>query len=263
MTTVFRTPVPFGFKFSADTAKLIKKRDDLAARLNAYRAKNADCQQINRTPYNHQNPRYVVPAIATAERELKDQEVRAVAGGKPLPDKEAHMAAVEARVAEYRQMVPALQEAVEKATQHVERAILTEMPALASQAMKETDKAQKEYVTAMEKARAARDSVSASVSRFLWAVSGSAINTPMGRGWDGSLEDDVAVWDSNGDGRITYKCAQDLGLVTTYSGDLVELREFVAENETEEPTTPFRSPSRRLSTATYSANGDGGFTSRW
>ncbi|MBT2400475.1 hypothetical protein [Streptomyces sp. ISL-100] len=258
MPRTFHTPVPSGFKFSAATQKLVKKRDDLYHQLSEYKARNADCQpRRSGSVYHHDNPSYVVPAVNAAKRELAELEVQAIAAGKPLPDKDAHMAPVMARVAEYERMTPALRGAYEKASEDVEKAIWKDMPSLASQAMKESDKAQKEYQEAIGKAEAARDKMSGSIDRFLWAVSGTAIKAPMGPGWGGDLEEDATVWEMDGNDRITYECAKALGLITTYSGDLVELREFIAEDDTEEVATPFHSGSRSLGGAAYSANIDG------
>ncbi|MFF3928526.1 hypothetical protein [Streptomyces hirsutus] len=256
MTNAFRTPVPSGFQFSTETKKLIKKRDELTKALAEYRSKNADCQSVNRTPYEHKNPTYVVPAIVTAERQLKDLEIQAIDAGKPLPDKEAHMAPVMARVAEYRRMVPALTGAAQAATEAVDNAIQKEMPSLAKQSMNEANKAQAEYRAALEKAEAARAKMSGSVDRFLWAVSEGVLNAPMGRGWDGSMEDDINAWETDGNDRITADCARTLGLVTTYSGDLVALPEFVADedNDSAGQTTPFHSDHVSLGGAAYSAN---------
>jgi hypothetical protein len=256
MTNAFRTPIPAGFKFSAETTKLIKKRDELTKALAEYRSKNADCRRVNRTPYQPHNPTYVVPAIVAAERQLKDLEIQAIDAGKPMPDKEAHMAPVMARVAEYRRMVPALTGAVQAANEAVDKAIQRDMPDLATQAFKEADKAQAEYRTALEKAEAARAKMSGSVDRFLWAVSEGVLNAPMGLGWDGQLEVDVNAWETDGNGRITADCARTLGLVTTYSGDLVALPEFVADcdEDSQEAATPFHSRHVSLGGAAYSAN---------
>ncbi|MFE9972636.1 hypothetical protein ACFYRD_18285 [Streptomyces hirsutus] len=256
MTTSFRTPVPAGFQFSAETKKLIKKRDELTKTLAEYRSKNADCQRVNRTPYQPHNPTYVVPAIVAAERQLKDLEIQAIDAGKPLPDKDEFLAPVKARVAEYQRMVPALTGAVQAATEAVDNSIQKDMPSLAKQSLNEANKAQVEYRDALEKTEAARAKMSGSVDRFLWSVSEGVLNAPMGRGWDGNMEDDVNAWETDGNGRITAECARTLGLVTTYSGDLVALPEFVADddNDSAESTTPFHSGRLNFSGAAWSAS---------
>lgn len=255
--SIFHNRVPDGFKYSPETVKALKKRDEVHKRLRDYTSKNADCRPHKRDVYNHTNPTYFVPALIAAERQLRELEIKAAEAGKPMPDREAYMAPVKARVAEYKQTAPALKGAAEKATEAAEKAIHKDMNQLAGQALKECDDAQAEYRDALDEAEAARLRMSASVGRFLWAVSGSTISQPSGVGWVTNLGADVDLWESTDNGTITHECAKSIGLIAPNGTDLIELSEFVAEDETQEVMTPIYSASYSLGSAAYSANGGG------
>lgn len=210
------------FELSDTLVELFRKRNEARERFRKYGAENADCRRRDtKSPHDHHAPpQWVVPALAAADRELRELEAKALAEGKPLPDRDGFMAPVRARVAEYERMVPALRKLWDQAEDALAAAVEEELPALAAQAVEGCNKAQKEYRAALGKAEAARARMRASTERFTWAVTAGSRHVPDGRGTISALGDDLDRWEATEDGRITERSAKALGLITPYANFL-------------------------------------------
>ncbi|MFE9446902.1 hypothetical protein [Streptomyces sp. NPDC006739] len=229
MTIIHRGFDLSAFQLSEETLELIQKRDALEERHRKYRMENGDCARQYVDDSNGRPSRdYYVPAMRKADKELREQEMQAVADGRPLPDRDDYLAEVRSRVKEYERVEPALARAVEQAESAVTDAIVNELPELARQGFEQSERALKQYRAAIAKAEAARAQLAGSVSRFLWATTGGELTWPKWRGFSGALGEEVNAWRTTSDGRLTFDSAKDLGLIDQYRGNRAEFGDFVA-----------------------------------
>ncbi|MFD8624609.1 hypothetical protein ACFV4E_12030 [Streptomyces hygroscopicus] len=220
------------FQLSDETLELIRKRDELEERHRKYRMENADCaRQYIDGSHGRVSRDYYVPALRKAEKELREQEMQAVADGRSLPDRDEYLAEVRSRVKEYERVEPALARAAEQAESAVSDAIVKELPELAHQGFEQSERALKQYRAAIAKAEAARAQLAGSVSRFLWATTAGELTRPKWRGFSGALGEEVNAWRTTSDGRLTFESAKDLGLIDPYRGNLAECDGFIAPPE--------------------------------
>ncbi|MBW8794697.1 MAG: hypothetical protein JF597_14155 [Streptomyces sp.] len=218
------------FQPSGKTLELIRKHDDLEERHRKYRMENADCaRQYIDDSHGPTSRDYYVPALRKADRELREQEMQAVADGRSLPDRDKYLAEVRFRVKEYERVEPALARAVEQAESAATDAIVKELPELARQGFEQSERALKRYRAAI--AKAARAQLAGSVSRFLWAATAGELTRPKWRGFSGALGEEVNARRTTSDGRLTFDSAKDLGLIDQYRGNRAEFGDFVAPPE--------------------------------
>ncbi|MFG2356538.1 hypothetical protein [Streptomyces sp. NPDC048521] len=220
------------FQLSGETLDLIRKRDELEERHRKYRTENADCaRQYIDDSHGRASRDYYVPALRRADKALREQEMQAVADGRPFPDRDEFLTDVRSRVKEYERVEPALALAVEQAESAVTQAIVKDLPELARQGFEQSERALKQYRAAIAKAEAARAQLAGSVSRFLWATTGGELTRPKWRGFSGALGEEVIAWRTTSDGRLTFDSAKDLGLIDQYRGNRAEFGDFVAPPE--------------------------------
>ncbi|MEV0692160.1 hypothetical protein [Streptomyces sp. NPDC050388] len=217
--SLFVKPMPAGYTFTAATKKLIAARDKALKSLQDYQLDHADYAAIP-TP---QGPR--IPAIVKAEAELIKLDRVAVANGKPLPDRDKHLAPYRAKAEEYKRTIAALRAVYDQAFRAAEDSIIEEMPSLARKALDECSQVHAEYVAAMEAAEDARARMSSATVRLVWAVSDSHEDRSAGTGWEGYS--DAEAFKLTADGRLTRKSAQALGLETYQNGSIVAHDELI------------------------------------
>ncbi|MFJ1976192.1 hypothetical protein [Streptomyces albogriseolus] len=217
--SVFITPMPAGYSFSAATKKAIAARDKALKSLQDYQLDNSDYATIA-TP---QGPR--VPAMVKAEAELRKMDKESVRNGKPLTPRDDYLAPHVAKVEEYKRTVAALRAAYAEAFKAAEDSIIEEMPTLARKALEECSKVHKEYLAAIEAAEDAKVRMSAATSRLVWAVSDGQMNRSAGTGW--ADFSDVDVFEVTEDGRLSRRSAQSLGLESYENGSAIAYADIV------------------------------------
>jgi DNA repair exonuclease SbcCD ATPase subunit len=146
---------PHDLPLSPKVKALRKAHEDAKARLDKYRQDNG--QYAPRKTLNALDQYvYHVPAIREAEKELREQEIAAAASGKTLPDRDAVLRPIEAKVNEYKRMVPALEVLVSKAHQEYVEGVKAELVPMGLKEAAKAAKARDEYEAAWKAMEAAR-----------------------------------------------------------------------------------------------------------
>ncbi|MFE6946149.1 hypothetical protein [Streptomyces chartreusis] len=223
---------PQDLPLSPKVKALRKAHEDAKAKLSAYRQENAAYATRNVTREFEAKTRYEVPALAQAERDLQEQEVAAVAAGKELPDRDAVLRPILAKVDEYKRTVPALTTLVEKAQQEYSEALKSELVTMGLKEAQKAAKARQEWESLYQAAMDARRTLERHAGLFAWCVtSGDYDVTPLE---GASAGNQVEHWELAEDGRLTTEAAIALGYegVSVIDG-LIVMPEPVVDEEAE------------------------------
>lgn len=248
-----------GYKLSKKTADAVKAMEEAESRLLKFKRENAEYAEssVRQLTYGGATTKIRKPrALVLAEAELNKRDEEAVAAGEPLPDRGEALARVNAKIEEYKRTVKALTRTVESAREAAGAAVLEELPALASQALKKSAKAKAEYEAAYEAMEAAKGSLETSVNGFISVVSKGAMSRAWIRGMNRDGDQYAGCLEFTDEGKLTYESAWNLHLVGAHSlqVDMIELGDLVDGEAPEEQTTPFHANHVSLGGAAYSAN---------
>ncbi|AZM79082.1 hypothetical protein D1J63_32135 [Streptomyces sp. KPB2] len=226
---IFTVAPPADLTLSARLRKLKKAFSDASAAFQKYQRENDIYRSRNVTPYNHHSPRFIVPALVSAEKALQDAETAAVQAGKPLPDKDEFLGPVKAAVAEYERMTPALRRAVTLAQREFSEALYAELATVGRSEMDKATKAHQDYVKALEAAEEAKARLGHAVDNFSWVVSAGAIGRSVWKGWgDGNHNE---AWEVLPNGLLSYAAAERLGFINY---DLVNVPGLIEDKPTKD-----------------------------
>lgn len=228
-----------GYKLSKKTADLVRKMEEAEARALAYRRENAEyAKRSHMQPTRGSAERvFTKPvALAKAERELAQLDREAVEKGEPLPDRDAFLAPVHAKIQEYARMEPALTKAAEDARLAAEAAVMAELPALASQALEKSRKARADYEAAYEAMEAAKAALKGSVDSFTNIVTRGQVSTAWIRGLNRNGDTYADCLEFTEDGKLTFAAAWNLHLIGPHrmNVEVIDLESFT-ELEGERP----------------------------
>ncbi|MGA5317494.1 hypothetical protein ACPCTK_25750 [Streptomyces pseudogriseolus] len=196
---------PKDLPLSTKVKGLLKAYDTAVENLNKYRQENARYAS-KRTLNALDQYVYQIPALREAEKELREQEIEAAANGRPLPDRSKVLRPIEAKVDEYKRMVPALEALVTRARNEYVEGVKAE---LVPMGLKEAQKAAKhrdEYEAAWQAMQAARASLERHAGLFTWCVSEGDMETVPRHGH--SQGDNLEYWELDENGRLTWEASQ-------------------------------------------------------
>lgn len=214
---------------SPKVQKLRKDAENVRMEFRKYVRENADCEAVNRAAPGYP-ANMTVPAIVKAEAELKTATKEALGAGKAVPDPDSILGPVKDRVAKYQATRKALEEMATEAESAYQKAVQADLPSIMKRLIKKADAAKADFIAAYEAAENARLRLERSVDLSVWTISGGIHSRPIGRGFEGP--GDVEWWETE-NGRLTYECAERLGLIRY---DLVSLEGFVSDAPEEEKT---------------------------
>lgn len=200
---------PNDLPLSPKVKALRKAYEDAKAKLSEYKQENAAYVARNVTREYEATTRYEIPALTKAEQELQEQEVAAVAAGKALPDRDSVLRPIQAKVDEYKRMVPALNALVEKAHREYSDALRDDLLAMGLKEAQKAAKAREEWERLYKAAMDARRALERHAGLFAWcATSGDYETTPLE---GASAGNNVEYWELSEDGRLTTEAAIALG----------------------------------------------------
>ncbi|MFE4581289.1 hypothetical protein [Streptomyces chartreusis] len=204
----FATEPPADLPTSAKVRTLRKTWRDAEAKLSDYQRENSRYAQ--RKTLNALD-QYVthVPAMQDAEQELREKELAAVEAGKPLPDKDAILAPVKAKVDEYARTVPALRKLVDKAQREWSDALKAEAVSTGLKVAAKAAEAREEWQRLYEAALAAREDLERQGALFSWVATAGSVETLPLEG--ASAGNQAEAWELSEDGRLTTEAAIQLG----------------------------------------------------
>lgn len=215
--------IPEALPLSPKVKALRKAWQESEDKLTAYRQENARYAPRKSVNALYETT-YTYPALTEAKRELAEQEVQAVAAGKPLPSRDSILKPVQAKVDEYPRMVQALKSLAETAYAEFVAAVKADMVSMglkeAAKAAACLDQYQKAY-RAMETARAALEH---HAGLFTWCISEGDMDTVPRTGH--SQGDHLEHWSLNDQGQLTWESAQEMDFLEW----LVKVPGLIAEN---------------------------------
>ncbi|MFE0960579.1 hypothetical protein [Streptomyces fungicidicus] len=149
---------------------------------------------------------YYVPAIREAEKELREQEIEAAANGKPLPDRNAVLRPIEAKVDEYKRMVSALETLVTRARNEYVEGVKAELVPMGLKEAQKAAKAREDWEKAWKAAMEAKAALERHSGLFTWCVSAGDMETHPRYGH--SQGDNLEYWELDENGRLTFGASQ-------------------------------------------------------
>ncbi|MBA2813053.1 hypothetical protein E0500_038515 [Streptomyces sp. KM273126] len=222
---------PRDLPLSSKVKSLRKTYDDAVAKLDEYKRNNA--QYAPRKTLNALDQYvYHVSAIREAETELQEKEIAAAAAGKPLPDRDTVLRPIEAKVDEYKRMVPALEALVTRARNEFSQALREDLVSMGLRESKAAQKARDDWEKAYKAALAARENLERHGALFVWCATAGQMETlPL----EGASEGNRAeAWQIAEDGRLTTEAAIELGFEGIgLVGGLVVMPEPVRDEQAE------------------------------
>ncbi|MGA5880188.1 hypothetical protein ACPC3D_30905 [Streptomyces cellulosae] len=199
--------IPADLPLSTRVKALKKAWEQAESRLSEYKSENARYAS-RRTLNSLDQYVYHVPAVQEAERELREQEIAAAAAGKPLPDRDAVLRPINAKVDEYKRMVPALEALVTRARSEFSEALSDELVSMGLKEGAKAAKARDEYEAAYKAMQTARASLERHAGLFTWCVSAGDMETVPRHGH--SQGDNLEYWELGKDGRLAFAASQAL-----------------------------------------------------
>ncbi|MFJ2417788.1 hypothetical protein [Streptomyces brevispora] len=201
--------IPADLPLSPKVKALRKASEDAADKLSTYKAENAEYRTRDVSQVGELKARYSTPALVSAEKELKEQEIQAVAAGKPLPDRDKVLGPVRVKMGECDRTVSALESLVRQAHKAFSEAVNEDLVPMGLKAAKAAQKCLDAWKVAESAAIAARADLERNGALFTWcATSGQVDTLPL----DGASADNRAeYWNLAEDGRLTTESAIELG----------------------------------------------------
>ncbi|MEU2267701.1 hypothetical protein ABZ568_15060 [Streptomyces olindensis] len=243
----FATEPPADLPTSAKVKSLRKAWQDAEAKLSDYQRENARYAQRKTLNALDQHVSHV-PAMQDAEQELREAELAAVEGGKPLPDRDAVLGPVKAKVDEYARTVPALRALVDKAQREWSEALKAELVSTGLKVAAKAQKAREEWERLYKAVMAAREDLERHGSLFTWIATAGQVETlPL----DGASTGNRAeAWELSADGRLTTEAAIELGFegIALVDG-LVVMPDPVRDEAAEAEAEFWRTHKPRIHTA--------------
>lgn len=198
---------PHDLPLSTKVKALRKAYEDAKARLDKYRQDNS--RYAPRKTLNSLDQYvYHVSAIREAEKELREQEIAAAAAGKSLPDRDAVLRPIEAKVSEYKRMVPALEALVTRARTEYAEGVKAELVPMGLKEAAKAAKARDEYEAAWKAMEAARAKLERAAGLFTFCVSAGDMDAHPRYGH--SQGDNLEYWQLNDAGQLTFEASQEL-----------------------------------------------------
>ncbi|MCF1595460.1 hypothetical protein [Streptomyces muensis] len=223
---------PQDLPLSPKVKALRKAYEDARARLDQYRQDNSRYAP-KRTLNALDQYVYHVPAVREAEKELRKQEIEAAASGKPLPDSNAVLHPIEAKVDEYKRMVPALEALVSKAQQEYAEGIKAELVPMGLKEAAKAAKAREDWERLYKAAMEAKATLERHTGLFTWCVSAGEMDTRPRYGH--SQGDNLEHWQLTEDGKLTFEASQGLD----YLGWIVKVPGLIEPNPNQPVTEEF------------------------
>ncbi|WP_445279500.1 hypothetical protein [Streptomyces sp. DSM 118148] len=202
----FATEPPADLPYSAKVKGLRKAYQTAVDNLNKYRQENAPYAERNIAQFG---TKVGVPALVEAERELREQEIAAIAAGKPLPDKDAFLGPVKSKAEEYKRMVPTLEALARKAQQEYSEALREDLVPMGLKEAQKAAQARDAYEKAYRAMLTARETLERHAVRFTWCATAGQVDTLPLEG--SSAGNNAEAWQIADDGRLTTQAAIELG----------------------------------------------------
>ncbi|MET7296333.1 hypothetical protein ABZS79_30210 [Streptomyces griseoloalbus] len=200
---------PADLPLSSKVKALRKAWQDAESKLSEYKSENARYRTRDVSQVGEIKARYSTPALVAAEKELKEQEIAAVAAGKALPDREAILGPIRVKIADYERTVSALSALVSKAHSEFVEGVKAELVVMGLKEATKAAKARDDWEKAHNAAIAARETLEKHAGLFAWcATSGDTDSLPL---TGASAGNNAEYWELSADGRLTTEAAIALG----------------------------------------------------
>lgn len=203
----FATEPPADLPLSTRVKGLRKAWQEAETKLSDYQRENARYAR-HKTLNSFFEAEYYVPALQDAEKEAREQELTAVAAGKALPDRDAILGPVKAKVDEYARTVPALRTLAEKAKQEYSEALRNELVSMGLKEAQKAAKAREDWEKAYKAAMEAKATLERHADLFSFCVTAGGMDVHPRRGH--SQGDKLEYWELNKDGLLTFEASQEL-----------------------------------------------------
>ncbi|MEV5049255.1 hypothetical protein AB0N20_32880 [Streptomyces griseoincarnatus] len=245
---------PKDLPLSTKVKGLLKAYDTAVENLNKYRQENARYAS-KRTLNALDQYVYQIPALREAEKELREQEIEAAANGRPLPDRSKVLRPIEAKVSEYKRMVPALEALVTRARNEYAEGVKAELVPMGLKEAQKAAKAREDWEKAYNAAMEARRTLERHGALFVWCATAGQVDTLPLEG--ASAGNNAEAWQIAEDGRLTTEAAIELGFegIALVDG-LVVMPEPVTDGQAEAEAEFWRTYKPKMFNAKPAGYGD-------